>query len=235
MPAVSRPRLKRLIPLLVAATASTGLAAGCASSQKVDFDNGRAMFIEKCGTCHALSEAATTATVGPDLDAAFAEARHSGMDSDTIEGVVATQVDNPREVPPSDTNTYMPPDLVTGDDRADVAYYVSQVAGVPGIEPPTVPGGPGAQVFAQNGCASCHTLKAQPDAVGTTGPNLDEVIPGQDVKQVEQSIVDPNAKITQGFPAGVMPQNYGDTLTPQQLKQLADYLVQTSGKSASGR
>jgi mono/diheme cytochrome c family protein len=233
--AVSRPRANRLIPLIVAGVALTGFASGCDPGQEEDFENGRALFIEKCGTCHALDEAATTAEVGPDLDAAFAAARDSGMDSDTIEGVVEAQIDNPRATSPDDTRTYMPADLVTGEDAGDVAHYVGRVAGVPGIEPPQVPGGPGAQVFAQNGCGSCHTLSALPEALGTVGPNLDEVIPDQSAQQVEQSIVDPNAEIAQGFDAGVMPQNYGETLDEQQIRDVVEYLLDEAGKSGGGK
>ena len=54
----------------------------------------------------------------------------------------------------------MPKELVKGQDADDVAAYVGSVAGIPGIAPPTVPGGPGAQVFANNGCGGCHTLAA---------------------------------------------------------------------------
>jgi mono/diheme cytochrome c family protein len=233
---VSRPGLTRLIPLTVATAALTGLAAGCDAGQEEDFENGRALFIEKCGTCHALDEAATTAEVGPDLDAAFADSRASGMDSDTIEGVVESQIDNPRETSPENANQYMPADLVTGEDAADVASYVGEVAGVPGIKPPQpecAPGvqcGLGAQVFANNGCGSCHTLAAIPDALGTAGPNLDEVLPAQSPQQIEQSIVDPNAEISQGFPAGQMPQNYGELIPPDDLKALVEFLSQEAGR-----
>ena len=72
----------------------------------------------------------------------------------------------------------MPRDVVTGQDLDDVAAYVGMYAGVPGAAPPEVPGGPGAQVFANNGCGGCHTLAAAGSG-GVTGPNLDEVLPGQ--------------------------------------------------------
>ena len=54
----------------------------------------------------------------------------------------------------------MPADIVSGQDLDDVAAYVGEYAGVPGAAPPKVPGGPGAQVFANNGCGGCHTLAA---------------------------------------------------------------------------
>ncbi len=70
--------------------------AGCGASESGSFDRGRQLFVSKCGTCHTMSQAATTGTQGPDLDAAFAQARANGMDADTIAGVVKAQVDNPR-------------------------------------------------------------------------------------------------------------------------------------------
>lgn len=208
------------------------IAAGCDLNENADVDNGRQLFIEKCGTCHYLKEAGTTGNTGPDLDAAFAASRESGMDEDTIEGVVLDQIEHPRETDPDDP-AYMPPELVTGSDAKDVASYVASVAGVPGIEPPEAPGGPGGQVFANNGCGACHTFAAA-ESVGTTGPNLDEVLEGMSPQQIEESIVDPDATIAQGFQAGVMPSNYGDTIDPADLKLLAEFLSGGGGKAQKG-
>ena len=99
----------------------------------------------------------------------------------------------------------MPAHIVEGTDLDDVAAYVGKYAGVPGAAPPEVEGGAGAQVFANNGCGGCHTLAAA-NSGGVTGPDLDEVLPGQKEAEIEESIVDPEAKIAQGYPAGVMPQ-----------------------------
>ncbi len=169
--------LRKLLPL-TAATAAVAVLAGCTGNdaQNVDLANGRKLFVANCGTCHTLAQAATTAQVGPDLDAAFAAARHAGMDSDTIRGVVGAQIENPRAVDES-SPTYMPPNLVEGDDARDVAAYVGSVAGVPNIKPPIAPGGPGGQVFANNGCGSCHAFAAAGSS-GTVGPNLDDVLHG---------------------------------------------------------
>jgi mono/diheme cytochrome c family protein len=217
----------KLVALL--ALAIGGLAiAGCDTQSNADIDRGRQLFIESCGACHILKEAATSATVGPDLDAAFADSRASGMDSDTVEGVVAAQIASPRVTDP-DAPDFMPAELVTGQDAEDVATYVGQVAGVPGIEPPEADGGPGGQVFANNGCGSCHALAAA-NASGTVGPDLDEVLAGQSDADVEESIVDPEAKIASGFSGGVMPANYGDTITPQDLTLLIEFLIESAGK-----
>jgi mono/diheme cytochrome c family protein len=213
-----------------------GLLAGCDASENADTARGRQLFTSKCGTCHQLAEAGTTANIGPNLDAAFTSARATGMDNDTIEGVVQTQIEVPRKVSlsPDDPNyskQYMPANLVEGQDAEDVATYVASVAGVPGIGPPKVPGGPGAQVFANNGCAGCHTFAAA-GSNGNVGPNLDEVLPGMSSAMINMSIVNPNAKVETGYPPNVMPQTYGDTITPDDLKDLVDYLSQNAGKKA---
>jgi mono/diheme cytochrome c family protein len=203
------------------------VASGCGVAQSGNVDRGQQLFTSKCASCHALKDAGSTGALqGPDLDASFAQARASGMDSDTIAGVVKSQIDNPR---PSTDNpsVSMPADLVTGEDLDDVASYVASVAGVPGIEGPQLPDDPGAPVFATNQCSGCHTLKAA-DASGTTGPNLDEVIPGQSAAEVKKSIVDPSAKISEGYP-DVMPQ-FGDRIPPQELDELVRFLLEYSGK-----
>ena len=38
------------------------------------------------------------------------------------------------------------------------------------------------------------------------------------------AIVEPNAEIAQGFGEGIMPPNYGETLSPEQVEALVDYL-----------
>ncbi len=133
-------------------------ASGCGTSS-ADAARGRVLFIQKCGVCHTMAEAGTTAQIGPNLDDAFAAARAAGEGGDTVEGVVKAQVEFPR---PSNDNpaVSMPADVVSGQDLEDVAAYVGLYAGVPGAAPPKVPGGPGAQVFANNGCGGCHTLAA---------------------------------------------------------------------------
>jgi mono/diheme cytochrome c family protein len=118
----------------------------------------------------------------------------------------------------------MPPKLVEGDDLDDVAAYVASVAGVPGIKPPVFAP---PQFFATN-CGGCHTL-AQAATTGTTGPNLDEALKGMSAQQISQSISDPNATITPGYPPNVMPQNFGQTLQPDQLQQLVAYLQSATG------
>lgn len=220
-----RPARPRLV---AAAVALTGLAgfAGCDASEDADLDRGRALFQNKCGSCHVLAEAGGGANVGPNLDSAFARARADGMDNDTIEGVVQTQIAAPREpnVPEDDPDyarVYMPADIVEGQDAEDVATYVASVAGVPGAAPP--PLGAPSDVFAEK-CASCHAL--EPGAPDGTGPNLADSLQGQDAAYIREQIVDPNSDIYEGFPEGVMPQNFEQEIPAKNLKELVDYLLQ---------
>jgi mono/diheme cytochrome c family protein len=212
---------KLISPLLalVALVALVVVASGCGTSD-ADPQRGRELFRVRCGTCHALAQAGATG-------------REEGNDSDTIEGVVKAQVEYPR---PNNGNTAvsMPADIVTGQDLDDVAAYVGEWAGVPGAAPPKVPGGPGAQVFASNGCGNCHTFAAA-ESGGVTGPNLDEaLVSGDDTAVVEEMIVEPNAEIAKGYPPNVMPQNFGELLSPKELEDLVQYLIENSpagGKS----
>lgn len=222
--------LLRLMPLVaLLALASAVLLAGCSFQTSSDKDRGRMLFVQKCGTCHGLAQAGTKATVGPDLDSAFAQARADGMDSDTFKGVIAAQIENPRPVT-DNAATSMPAGLVEGQDAVDVAAYVASVAGIPGIKPPQAPGGPGGQVFANNGCGSCHVLQGAGSA-GTTGPDLDKALKGKTASYIEESIVAPNAKIAKGYPPDVMPETF-KSLPPDQLKQLVAFIVKSvnSGK-----
>ncbi len=227
----SPSQLTRPLFALAALAALVLAASGCGTTD-ADTNRGRVLFVQKCGTCHALAQAGTTAQIGPDLDGAFAAAREVGENSDTIEGIVSAQIESPRPVT-GNPAVSMPPGIVEGQDRDDVSAYVAQYAGVPGAAPPSVPGGPGAQVFANNGCGGCHTLAAAGSG-GVTGPNLDEVLPGQTLAMIHEDIADPNKVIAKGYPANVMPQNYAETLSPKELEDLVEYLFEETAGGKGG-
>ena len=228
----SRKNLIGPLLVLIALAATVVAASGCGTTT-ADPQRGRMLFIQNCGNCHTLAQAGTTAQVGPDLDAAFAAARESGQTDSTIEGIVEAQVENPR---PGSGNpaASMPAEIVTGQDLRDVAAYVGMWAGVPGAAPPKVPGGPGAQVFANKGCGGCHTLAAA-NSGGVTGPNLDEALmSGDTAAAIEEMIVDPNAEIAPGYPADVMPLIYGETLSQKELEDLVQFLIENTPAGEGG-
>jgi mono/diheme cytochrome c family protein len=85
--------------------------------------------------------------------------------------------------------------------------------------------GPGGQVFASAGCGSCHTLSAA-GSTGKTGPDLNESLaPDDDTAGIEEMILHPNEEVVEGYPANVMPQTYGQTLSEAEVHELAEFLV----------
>ena len=99
-------------------------------------------------------------------------------------------------------------------------------------------GGPVGLSLFQTNCASCHTLSAA-NATGTIGPDLDKLVSyAKQAHQplesfVRESIVNPNAYIQPGYPKDVMPQNFGQLLTKEQLDSLVTFLVQSAQQSGT--
>jgi mono/diheme cytochrome c family protein len=113
---LARNTVKPLLAALAAAAVALPLAA-CGRDEP-DLTNGKAMFTQKCGSCHALTRAGTQGTTGPNLDAAFRAALATGMTRKTVEGIVHKQILHPR------ANSQMPAGLVEGQDLSDVVAYV---------------------------------------------------------------------------------------------------------------
>lgn len=219
-------------PLLAAlVVAAVALALGACGRDEPDLSNGKAQFVQTCGSCHALGRAGTQGVQGPDLDAAFRAGLASGMDRDTVEGVVHKQIGSPRR------NSVMKPDLVTGDDARDVAAYVAFATAKRGedqgaLAQAGLAGAKGGeQIFTAAGCAGCHTF-APAGSNGTIGPNLDELAaaagsrkPGTSAEDyVRESLLDPGAFTVEGF-GNVMP-SYDGKLEDEQLQALIDYLLE---------
>lgn len=202
------------------------MAAGCGREEE-DLVNGKALFVEQCGTCHQLARAGTAGAQGPNLDTSFAAARESGLGGETIQGVVHDQILEPGR------GSTMPEKLVTGADAEDVAAYVAASAGLPGEDTGALASAglagaeSGDQIFTAGGCGGCHTFAA----AGTTanvGPPLDDVA-SQSPQDVEESIVEPDAEVVGGYSAGTMPSTYGEQLDDEQLDLLVEYLQNPEG------
>ncbi len=123
---LSRDRIRVLA--LPAALAAVALVAGCGRGDKPDLVNGKTLFVQKCGSCHTLARANTKGIQGPNLDAAFTEARAQGFGESGIKGVVL-QPDLPRA--PRQHHAAQPGD---GDNARDVAAYVGFAAAKPGTD-----------------------------------------------------------------------------------------------------
>ena len=182
--------------------------AGCGTggmSKGGDAATGKALFIQKCGSCHTMADAATQGKVGPNLDDAFGFDKKQGYEESTIQQVVRDQIE--LASPP------MPANLVTGSNADAVAAYVAQVAGKPVAGKSTTNG---KDIFTAN-CGSCHTLK-DAGTSGTVGPNLDQLKPSLAIVQKQ---------VTNG--GGAMPAFKG-TLTTAQIMAVAKYVSSVAGK-----
>jgi cytochrome c oxidase subunit II len=86
----------------------------------------------------------------------------------------------------------------------------------------------GKTLFTQQ-CGTCHAL-ADAGTTAEVGPDLDKALAGKNADFIRKSIVDPNAEIAPGFQPNVMPGNFGELLSQQQLNSLVEYLLDTAGK-----
>ncbi|HEV2753179.1 MAG TPA: c-type cytochrome [Solirubrobacteraceae bacterium] len=230
---------------MVAAALVLG-ACGGGVSQDADLVAGKEAFIERCGSCHVLERAGTQGKAGPSLDAAFARALIDGFNRRGVAGVVLEQIDKPARLPP-DHPAYMPPDLVTGQMAENVAAYVAYATSRPGEDQGVLaeagqsdfPPGSGGAVFADGtqqaqACGQCHTL-SEAGTQATIGPSLDEALQGESPEEIRRDIVEPDAEIAQGFAAGVMPSNYEQTLSEEELNRLVEFLAEVSGGGGGGQ
>jgi mono/diheme cytochrome c family protein len=215
------------VPLLVAALALS--LASCGRDEN-NLSNGKALFTEKCGSCHILARAGTQGRTGPSLDSAFRTALADGENRQTVQGIVNDQILYPRK------SSAMPAGLVKGEDAEDVAAYVAYAVSRKGEDEGALAQAglagatTGEQIFTAAGCGACHTFgKAGTNA--NVGPNLDELAAQAgnrtDLSPEEytsESILDPDAFTVEGFQAGVMPA-YEGRLNEKQVQALVKYLL----------
>ena len=85
----------------------------------------------------------------------------------------------------------------------------------------------GEELVKSSGCTACHGAGISPafDEIGqqVTLENGDTV--QVDAAYLHESIVDPNAKIVKGYSAGLMPQNFGDTLSSDDIDAIVQYIL----------
>ena len=83
----------------------------------------------------------------------------------------------------------------------------------------------------QNGCLSCHSTDGSrvvgPTWSGVCG-TVENLTDGSsatvDPAYIYESIVNPSAKIVEGYPDGVMPQTYGSDLSDDQIEDIIAYM-----------
>ncbi len=89
----------------------------------------------------------------------------------------------------------------------------------------------GQKVAETQGCLACHSI----DGTRLVGPTWQGLFGKEealedgrtvtvDEEYLYRAIVDPDAEIVAGFPPGVMPQNYGELLSDQEIQALIEYI-----------
>jgi mono/diheme cytochrome c family protein len=80
------------------------------------------------------------------------------------------------------------------------------------------------------GCITCHSLQPDVVIVGPSqaglGTRAETRVPGQSAEEyIRNSILHPDDYIVEGFPAGVMYQNYAEDLTQEQIDDIVAYTL----------
>jgi mono/diheme cytochrome c family protein len=119
---------RRLLCLALAGAALVlaGCAARAVDYEGADTSQGKELFVQKCGSCHVLADAATAGSVGPNLDNAFAGARANGFDESTFFQITLDQM---RLAAPPMPHFDEEPNKLPEQQLVDIAAYVASVAG----------------------------------------------------------------------------------------------------------
>lgn len=92
----------------------------------------------------------------------------------------------------------------------------------------------GQNIALANGCIGCHALDPAVQMSGPTWHNVGDTaanrIPGTSPAQyIWESIVAPNSYVVAGYPSNVMPANYEEIISAEDLADMVAYLLAQSG------
>lgn len=84
-------------------------------------------------------------------------------------------------------------------------------------------------------CIGCHALDPNEVRTGPTWHNMGDTavvrVPGESPAfYLYHSIIAPNEHVVEGYPANIMPQNFGQTMSVQQLGDMVAYLLSQNGQ-----
>ncbi len=96
---------------------------------------------------------------------------------------------------------------------------VAAPAGVP------APAATAEEALKKYGCQACHVIGG---VGGPVGPSLDGVGSRLVPEQIRESIINPNAAITEGFAPNVMPSDFAEKMTVKELEMMVKLLVEKS-------
>lgn len=82
------------------------------------------------------------------------------------------------------------------------------------------------QAVTKYACTACHALL---DSQSPVGPPLTDVGARLTPKEIRQSIIDPNAVITEGYASNMMPLDFADRMTVRELEMIVEFLANQKG------
>src|SRR5262245_31467070 len=205
--------------------------------------------------CPILGAGPQGPPIGPRAEARIKEADYKGKAKDGAEYLIES-LTHPSDYlvqgfPPIMPVINKPPIGLNNDEIAAVAAFLQSVQGgkvtvtpklvaaFTGTEAPAPPGTAAAQpavatatdrlpqqLVAELACIDCHKCD---EAGPLVGPSLWDVGARHDEAYIRQSILDPNAVIAEGFPPGLMPQDFGQKMTGAELERLVQWLEDNKG------
>ncbi|MBI5874760.1 MAG: c-type cytochrome [Deltaproteobacteria bacterium] len=89
---------------------------------------------------------------------------------------------------------------------------------------PAAPAKTAEEVVNKYGCGACHKIAGQQ---GALGPDLTKIGAKKNKDYLRRGILNPNADIAPGFPAGMMPPDYGTKILAGEVEMLVDYMAKS--------
>ena len=230
---MNRPS-KLIFPLLalVALAALVVTASGCGTTT-ADTARGRTLFVQKCGVCHMLAQAGTTAQVGPNLDDAFAAARDDRQrqrhDRRSRQGAGRVPAREQRRPPRLDAarHRHRPGPRRRRRLRRRMGRR-SRRRPARSRRRPRRPGLRQQRLWRLPHLQSRRLRRRRPARPSKKS------LPRPDRSDIEEIVVNPNAEIAKGYPPNVMPQNFGD-ISAKEIEDLVEYLSKTRCRRRPGR
>jgi cytochrome c2 len=198
-----------------------------------------------CLICHKITE--TGNERGPDLRGVGGRAATRIPDL-TAEAYLTEALLQPaafvvNEYPPIMPAANLPPADMSATELKAVIAFLQSLGGEVTVEvtqedvelaaakAATAVGGTSPEVAYLNlhGCVTCHDVHGDARQVG---PPLTQVAQRLSEEEIRQSILDPNAVISEGYAAGLMPTTFAKDLKPQEVDQLVRYVVRLGGTGA---
>lgn len=170
-----------------------------------------------CTACHDLN--GSGADLGPPLGGIAAR-----MSRTEVMGAI---LDPDADIPEGYDAGMMPDDLAEEMHASELLLIVDYLLTLPAPAPLAEPEDTGpitdaVGVIEEYGCAGCHDLTG---SEADLGPALNGIANRMSREELKVTIVDPNAAITEGYEADLMPDYYGEDISEAEMTLILDYLL----------